>query len=95
MATSKQVVLYARVSREEQAKDDAVSIDEQLADMRVLCERNGWHIVAEYVDCEDYRATQNPKKGTIVNPSGERADRPKFLLLLEHIKTGEVDAVLC
>lgn len=95
MATSKQVILYARVSREEQAKDDAVSIDEQWADMRVLCERSGWHIVAEYVDCEDYRATQNPKKGAIVNPSGERIDRPQFLLLLEHVKTGEVDAVLC
>jgi len=56
---TRRVVLYARVSREEQAKDDDVSIDEQLAEMRVLCERNGWAAMAEYIDARDYKATQS------------------------------------
>lgn len=89
------VVLSARVSSEEQAKGEATSIDQQLADMQVLCERNGWNIVEAFIDCENYVATQNPKKGKVVNPSGERADRPNFLRMLERIKTGELDAVLC
>jgi site-specific DNA recombinase len=51
--------------------------------------------VGVFVDRENYRATQSPNKGKIVNPSGERADRPQFLAMLEEIKTGEVDTVLC
>ena len=31
----------------------------------------------------------------IVNPSGERADRPHFLAMLEHIKVDAIDFVLC
>jgi|GEM_PF-4885193 len=91
----KRVLLYARVSREEQDKDDAVSIDEQLAEMRGLCHKQGWEVTAEHIDRSDYRATQNPKKGKIVNPSGERSDRPQFLAALERVRAGEVDAVLC
>jgi DNA invertase Pin-like site-specific DNA recombinase len=47
------------------------------------------------VDSGDYRATQAPKRGKIVNPSGERADRPQFLKMLVLVKTGEIDVVLC
>ena len=89
------VVHYARVSLAMQDADDKVSIDQQLAEMEALCERNSWRVVSVLVDKENYRATQSPKKGKIVNPSGERADRPRFLEMLERIKTGEVDAVLC
>jgi DNA invertase Pin-like site-specific DNA recombinase len=89
------VVLSARVSSEEQAKGEAASIDQQLADMRALCERNKWNILETFVDCENYVATQAPHKGKMVNPSGERADRPAFLAMLDRIKTGEPDAVLC
>ncbi len=90
------IALYARVSDPKlQDSDDKVSIDQQLADMRELCARNGWHIVAEFVDREYYRATQSPKKGKVVNPSGERADRPQFLAMLKVVKAGEADAVLC
>jgi len=92
---SKRAVLYARVSREEQNSGEAVSIEEQLSDMQALCERNGWECVAEYTDAIDYRATQSPKKGKMVNPSGERADRPQFLAMLERIKVGNIDIVLC
>jgi site-specific DNA recombinase len=63
--------------------------------MDALCERNGWHVVSAFVDRENYRATQNPKRGRIVNPSGERADRPRFLEMLDVVKAGDVDAVLC
>jgi DNA invertase Pin-like site-specific DNA recombinase len=90
------VLLYARVSQpSSQDTEDKVSIDQQLADQRRLCERNGWQIEGEFVDNENYKATQTPKKGKSVNPSGERADRPQFLAMLEAVKIGEVDAVLC
>lgn len=88
------VALYARVSKEEQAEEGA-SIDQQIADMESLCERNGWNVAELFVDCENYRATQNPSKGKIVNPSGERADRPALLEMLERLRTGDLDAVVC
>ena len=92
----KKVVLYARVSDPNiQDTKNNVSIDQQLATQRELCKRNGWQIVGEFVDREYYKATQNPKRGRIVNPSGERADRPQFLAMLEVIKTGDADKVLC
>lgn len=87
-------VLYARVSKEDQNKDDCVSIDEQIDQMHIFCERSGWNILAEYTDAENYKATQVPKKGRVVNPSGERADRPQFLAMLERIKAGDADIVL-
>jgi DNA invertase Pin-like site-specific DNA recombinase len=89
-----EVALYARVSKEEQAEEGA-SIDQQIADMRALCERRGWKEAGLFVDCENYRAIQNPRKGMIVNPSGERADRPALLKMLALVKTGEADAVVC
>ena len=93
---TQRVVLYARVSDPKlQDTGDKVSIDQQLADQRALCERNGWKIVGEFVDRENYKATQNPNRGKVVNPSGERADRPQFLAMLEVIKTGDIDIVLC
>ena len=93
---SRRAALYARVSLPSiQDAEDKVSIQEQLADQRQLCERNGWKVVGEFVDNEKYKATQNPKKGKIVNPSGERADRPQLLAMLELVRTGEADVVLC
>jgi site-specific DNA recombinase len=90
------VALYARVSQPSiQDTEDKVSIDQQLAEQRALCERNGWQIVGEFVDRENYKATQNPKRGKIVNPSGERTDRPQFLAMLGLVKAGDVDIVLC
>jgi DNA invertase Pin-like site-specific DNA recombinase len=89
------VALSARVSSEEQNRADSASIDQQLGDMRALCERSGWEIAATFVDAENYLATQAPNRGKLVNPSGERADRPGLLALLDLVRTGEVDAVLC
>ena len=87
--------LYARVSMEEQAKGDRVSIEQQIANMRELCGRNDWTVVHLFVDAENYRATQAPNRGKVVNPSGERADRPAFLEMLEMVKAGNLDIVLC
>jgi DNA invertase Pin-like site-specific DNA recombinase len=93
---AKQVVLYARVSDpKSQDTDDKVSIQQQLADMRALCKREGWQIIGTLVDNESYRATRIPQKGKIVKPSGERADRPQLLAMLESVKAGDVDAIVC
>jgi len=89
------VLLYARVSTEEQNQGDRVSIDQQLGDMRALCSRSSWSIRAELVDCEDYRAIHAPHKGGIVSPSGERADRPGLLEVLELLRQGDIDALVC
>ena len=92
---TKQVVQYARVSTEEQNKSDSVSLDQQISEMDVLRDRNEWQVVDQFIDCENYVATQSPKKGKVVNPSGERADRPEFLKMLELVKTGQIDAIVC
>jgi DNA invertase Pin-like site-specific DNA recombinase len=92
---TKTVVLYGRVSSEEQAGADRVSIDQQLAEMHALIERAGWTAATVFIDAENYRATLPPKKGRIVNPSGERSDRPQFLSMLNLVKTGKIDAVVC
>jgi DNA invertase Pin-like site-specific DNA recombinase len=86
---------YARVSSEVQDAGDRVSIEQQLIEQDSLYERNGWEVIRVFVDKENYKATQNPRKGKIVNPSGERADRPEFLRMLEVVKTGEADFITC
>ena len=53
---TKRAVLYARVSCEEQAKGKSASIDRQVANMQVLCERNGWGVPDLLVDCENDKA---------------------------------------
>ncbi len=91
----KRAVLYARVSTEEQAGEGKASISEQLTEMGERCKSNSWDVLQEYTDTQDYKATQSPKKGKVVNPSGERADRPQFLAMLEVIKSGAADMVVC
>lgn len=91
----KRAVLYARVSSEEQAGENSVSITEQSTEMQARCNLNEWQMIGDFVDDKDYKATQSPKKGKTVNPSGERADRPQFLAMLEVIKSGAADVVMC
>jgi DNA invertase Pin-like site-specific DNA recombinase len=88
-------LLYSRVSQEIQAEGNSVSIEQQLLEMRKLCETRNWHIANEFVDFQNYIATQAPEKGKTVNPSGERADRPAFLEMLEAIRTGQYDITMC
>jgi DNA invertase Pin-like site-specific DNA recombinase len=89
------VAQYARVSQEEQAGDGKASIEQQIADMNTLRERNGWNVMRAFIDCQNYVATQAPKRGKVVNPSGERADRPALLEMLDLLKTGELDGIVC
>lgn len=89
------VLIYARVSTEAQSGEGQVSIQQQVYDMHALVDRQGWRIFGEFIDSENYIASTPPNKGKVVNPSGERADRPALLELLESVKTGNIDAVIC
>ena len=53
------VGLYARVSTEDQNKGESVSIDQQKAEMRALCDRRGWNVAGVFVDFRDYKATHH------------------------------------
>lgn len=92
---SKKVVLYPRVSSEAQASEERVSIEQQLADMNKLIERNNWTVLGVFIEKESYIKTRPPYKGMKVNPSGEYDDRPQLLAMLEYIKTRDVDAIVC
>ena len=89
------VLLYARVSTEAQSGEGQVSIQQQVSDMQGLVIRQGWCILGEFIDSENYIGSMPPNKGKIVNPSGERADRPALLSMLESVKSGNVNAVIC
>lgn len=89
------ILLYARVSTEAQSGEGQVSIQQQMSDMHTLVDRQGWRILGEFIDSENYVASMPPNKGKVVNPSGERADRPALLAMLEQVKTGKVDGIIC
>lgn len=92
---SKTVVTYTRVSSEEQAGEDKVSIEQQQADIDNLITRNNWTMINLFSDTEKYIKTKSPKKGKRVQPSGEYNDRPGLLAMLDLVKTGSVDAIVC
>jgi DNA invertase Pin-like site-specific DNA recombinase len=92
---NKTVVTYTRVSSEMQDGDDRVSITEQQADIDKLITGNGWTVVESFRDTEKYIKTRSPNKGKRVQPSGEYDDRPGFLAMLELVKTGSIDAIVC
>jgi len=85
----KRAAIYARVSSERQAADDRVSIESQLSDCEALCVARGYGIVARFVDCEKYRS-----KGKLVQPSGERKDRPQYSAMLAAAKRGEFEVIV-
>lgn len=93
--TSKTVVTYTRVSSEGQDTEDKVSIAEQQADIDERITRNGWTVAASLSDAERYVKTKSPNKGKRVQPSGEYDDRPGFVAMLEMIKQGGIDAIVC
>lgn len=80
--------LYARVSSSEQAGPDTASIDTQISNCTTLIEREGGKLVEKYVDDKAYRV-----KGRMVEPSGERADRPEWLRMLQDLRAGKINAV--
>jgi len=78
---TKRAATYKRVSQEEQALGNAVSLEQQKREIQGLC--------------RDYRATRKPRKGKMTNPSGTRDDRPGLLAMLDHVRTGDVDVIIC
>lgn len=79
---------YARVSTSEQAGPDTASIEDQLRDTLILIEREGGVLVDTYCDKDAYRVD-----GRLVDPSGERADRPQFQRMLADLKSGRINAI--
>ena len=72
------VVLYARVSSEKQAKKD-LSIKAQLGALRAYAREKEWIVTAEYVDKAK---------------SGRTMDRPAFKRMLAAVEYRDIDAVL-
>ncbi len=77
---TKRAVLYARVSTDEQAKEDKTSIETQIEECRKYAERIGYPIVAEFR--EDYTGTL------------PMADRPEGKKLTDMLTRREADAVI-
>lgn len=80
---------YARVSSAEQAGPDSASIEVQLRDTAQLVARDGGVLIDAYVDDKRYR----DGSGRLVEPSGERADRPQWQRLIADLRSGRVNAV--
>jgi site-specific DNA recombinase len=91
---TKTAVIYARVSTEKQAGEDKVSIPKQLDVCRAFCERMDATILGEFVDDKKYTKTRKPKKGKLVDPSGQYDDRPDFQAMLATVETGKADMIV-
>lgn len=73
------VVLYARVSKDENIKSNRFQDPEnQLKALRDYCKSKGWEIFEEYID----------------KVSGAKADRPAFRQMFSHSKMNLFEAVL-
>ncbi|WP_431680131.1 recombinase family protein [Kitasatospora sp. KL5] len=76
---SRRAAIYCRISQD---RDGAgLGVARQEADCRALCERKGWQVVAVYPD-NDVSAYSG-------------APRPKWQELLEDVRAGVVDAIVC
>ena len=80
MASKQQeVILYARVSTEEQASDEHYSIEAQLNEMKDYAKARGWVVKNEFVD------------GGV---SGTRMDRPQLDAAIAMVEGNECDVLL-
>ena len=84
---SKRAVIYVRTSSEHQG--EKASPDEQEADCRKLADANGIEVVGVYRDTERYRS-----KGKLVDPSGLRTDRPRWVDMMQDGALGKYDVIL-
>src|SRR5438128_5192630 len=75
----KRAAIYCRVSTEDQAGNDRVSLSEQEADCRLYCERQGYQVVDVFTDA---------------GYSGATADRPSYQRMLAAVRTRAVDVVV-
>jgi site-specific DNA recombinase len=76
--TAKRVVIYVRVSTQEQARE-GFSIPAQIEALRAFAKSQGWEIIYEYIE---------------EGKSAKDIDRPKLQKLLKDIKKGGIDVVL-
>lgn len=74
-----EVILYARVSTEEQASDEHFSIDAQLNEMKDYARARQWVVKQEFVD------------GGV---TGTRMDRPQLEAALAMVEAGQCDVLL-
>jgi site-specific DNA recombinase len=77
--TPKRVVLYARVSTEEQA-ERGYSLPEQIRDLTRHASSKGWHIIGEPVVDDGY--------------TGRSMNRPGLHRIREMVNKGEIDTIL-
>ncbi|MCQ3980172.1 MAG: hypothetical protein DPW09_42700 [Anaerolineae bacterium] len=89
MSYVKRAAIYARVSNEHQAGEDRDSIEAQLVDCEAYCQGRGYVVVVHYVDKERYRS-----KGKLVQPSGQRKDRPQYVAMLKAAQAREFDVII-
>ena len=68
------VAIYARVS----TKDKGQEVRNQLEQLRSYCDKQGWHIIHEYID----------------QKSGKNGDREQFQRMMSHAYQREFDLVL-
>ena len=73
---TKRIAIYARVSTNKQ------TVDNQLIELRILCERLGYTIVQEYTD-------------NGISGAKSRSDRPALDLLLKDATRRKFDMVMC
>ena len=72
------IVLYARVSTEEQGGEEHHSLEAQLNEMHDYAQQKGWMVVGEFVE----------------TLSGTRRDRPQLEAVLELCRSGSFDILL-
>ena len=84
---TRRAVIYVRTSSETQGTNS--SPIEQESDCRRLAEEKGLHIVHVYQDIEKYRVGNR-----LVEPSGNRLDRPALQEMLKNAARDEFDVIL-
>ncbi len=84
---SRRAVIYIRTSSETQGANS--SPIEQEADCRRLAQEKGLQVVRIYRDVEKYRVGSK-----LVEPSGNRSDRPALLEMLKDASRDEFDVIL-
>lgn len=81
---------YLRVSSQRQGEQNKASIPQQKAACERLARERGDSIARWFIDKEHYRSADT---GRLVQPSGERSDRPAFVAMLGEVRSGKVSRI--
>lgn len=71
--TLRQAVLYARVSKDEQASDEHFSIEAQFGEMREFVQEKGWEVVAEIMDDMSGQKVKRPGLDAVMDMAKNQA----------------------